>query len=219
MEYERTILELIERVKALEEKVDMILERQTGDKGFGARGGGDAANAREDRRKGDAGGESSSRENERGAAGGCEKGASETAGNGKCANETSGEEKHGEDSAGDENREDASDGMEDFRGAEEESGKGGNKKGGNGKGEKIGTAQIKAYIGSVVKSALDKGDEYIDLTANQIHKALGLTRRMPTVCNAMKQCMRECDEVLRKTASGYSSTFEVRYKKGNGANG
>ncbi|MBO4500908.1 MAG: hypothetical protein J5760_01600 [Clostridia bacterium] len=88
---------------------------------------------------------------------------------------------------------------------------------GKGKGEKVGTAQIKAYIGSVIKSAFDKGDEYIDLTANKIHKALGLTRRMPTVCNAMKQCMREYDEILRKTASGYSSTFEVRYKKDSGS--
>ena len=166
MEYERTILELIERVKALEEKVDMILERQNSERENCERKNDRGTDGNEDRRSGTAGGE-----NVRGAA----------EGNGKAEDGKDKDEK--------------------------------------GKGEKIGTAQIKAYIGSVVRSALDKGDEYIDITANQIHKALGLTRRMPTVCNAMKQCMRECDEVLRKTASGYSSTFEVRYKKDSGENG
>lgn len=119
MEYERTILELIERVKALEEKVEMLVEHIEGDP------------------------------------------------HGRVAD--------------------------------------------NGADEKIGTAQIREYIDSLLISARESGREYVDLTANQIHKALGLTRRMPTVCNAMKQCMREGDEVLRKTASGYSSTFEVRY--------
>ena len=205
MEYERTILELIERVKALEEKVDMILERQNSERENCERKNDRGTDGNEDRRSGTAGGE-----NVRGAA----------AGDGKGENETSGEKKRGE-TAGGETREDASDSGKNVRGAAEGNGKAedGKDKDEKGKGEKIGTAQIKAYIGSVVRSALDKGDEYIDITANQIHKALGLTRRMPTVCNAMKQCMRECDEVLRKTASGYSSTFEVRYKKDSGENG
>ncbi len=213
MEYERTILELIERVKILEEKVDMILERQNvtreGDAGVDARGkycdengGGDSPCCEIDRRKAD----------------GTGKGVNVKGKNGKVFFENAGEERGANGIVG-EARECVSDGGEDLGGTVGENEKTENGNAGKEKGEKIGTAQIKAYIGSVVKSALDKGDEYIDLTANQIHKALGLTRRMPTVCNAMKQCMRECDEVLRKTASGYSSTFEVRYKKDSGKNG
>ncbi len=88
----------------------------------------------------------------------------------------------------------------------------------SGKAAKVGTVQIKEYIYSLLSMAREQGKSYVEITSNQIHKALGLTRRMPTVCNAMKQCMRDGDEVIHKTASGYSSTFEIRYmieKKGH----
>lgn len=76
---------------------------------------------------------------------------------------------------------------------------------------KVGTAEIKEYINSLKKEALAMGKKFIILKANDIHKHLKLHSRMPAVCNAMKQCMRENDTILHMTASGFSSTFEVKY--------
>ena len=74
-----------------------------------------------------------------------------------------------------------------------------------------GTAEIKAYIEEKKSSAKKEGKPYVCLVANDIHKALHLSSRIPTVCNAMTQCMKDGDEVIRKTASGFSTTFEIKY--------
>ena len=74
-----------------------------------------------------------------------------------------------------------------------------------------GTAEIKAYIEEKKSSAKKEGKPYMCLVANDIHKALHLSSRIPTVCNAMTQCMKDGDEVIRKTASGFSTTFEIKY--------
>lgn len=37
------------------------------------------------------------------------------------------------------------------------------------------------------------------------------TSRYPMVCNAMRQCMKDGDQVIYETQSGYSSTLEIRY--------
>ena len=75
-----------------------------------------------------------------------------------------------------------------------------------------GTAEIKQYILELKQNAMKNGLSQIDLKANDIHKALELKSRMPAVCNAMKQCMKPGDTVLHETASGFSSTYEIRYK-------
>lgn len=74
-----------------------------------------------------------------------------------------------------------------------------------------GTAEIKKHIAEQKELALSNGSTYIDLKANDVHKALGLKSRMPAVCSAMKQCMKQGDIVLHETASGFSSTYCVRY--------
>ncbi len=74
-----------------------------------------------------------------------------------------------------------------------------------------GTADIKEYISSEKERAKADGKEYLVLTANEVHKKLKLKSRMPAVCNAMKQCMREGDTVLHETASGFSSTYSIKY--------
>ena len=74
-----------------------------------------------------------------------------------------------------------------------------------------GTSKIKEYIDSLKKEAALRGDAFVILKANDIHKSLNLKSRMPAVCNAMKQCMINGDEILHKTASGFSSTFEIKY--------
>ena len=48
--------------------------------------------------------------------------------------------------------------------------------------------------------------------AGDIHREKKLKSAMPMVCNAMRQCMGDFDEVLYETASGYSSTLKIEYK-------
>ena len=75
-----------------------------------------------------------------------------------------------------------------------------------------GTAEIKRYIMGLKRNASESGLSHLAVKANDVHKAMGLKSRMPAVCNAMKQCMKEGDLILHETASGFSSTFEVEYK-------
>lgn len=76
---------------------------------------------------------------------------------------------------------------------------------------KISTADIRDYIEQLKKQATKEGKCTLELRANEIHKALNLKSRFPMVCNAMRQCMNDGDEVLHETASGYSSSLEIRY--------
>ena len=78
-------------------------------------------------------------------------------------------------------------------------------------GEKVSTAQIKAYIANLLDQAKAGGQTYLVVVANDVHRALKLTSRIPSVCNAMKQMKQEGDVVLRETASGFSTTYTIRY--------
>lgn len=78
-------------------------------------------------------------------------------------------------------------------------------------GPKVSTADIRAYILSLISTARKQGDRFLVLKANDIHKAMHLKSRFPMVCNAMRQCMRDGDEVVFAPASGYSSTLEIKY--------
>ena len=71
--------------------------------------------------------------------------------------------------------------------------------------------EIISFIEEAKDKAKNAGKEYIDLVALDIQSALGLTNRAPSVCNAMRRCMTTEDEVLRKTKSMGSTTFTVRY--------
>ena len=70
----------------------------------------------------------------------------------------------------------------------------------------------KKYIGKLKNEAREKGLTYVNLKANDIHKAMGLKSRMPAVCNAMKQSMNPGDCVKHETTSGFSSTYEIQYR-------
>lgn len=77
--------------------------------------------------------------------------------------------------------------------------------------EKVTTFDIQQYIERRKRESADRGERYLVLKANEIHKALGLKSRFPMVCNAMRKCMNAGDEVIHETPSGYSSTLEIRY--------
>ena len=73
------------------------------------------------------------------------------------------------------------------------------------------TGDIRKHILDKITAAEMSGEESITLRASDIHRELKLKSRFPMVCNAMRQCMKESDEILFETASGYSSSLEIRY--------
>lgn len=77
--------------------------------------------------------------------------------------------------------------------------------------EKVTTADIRAYIEVQKSRAAEAGESSLELRASEIHKGMHLKMRFPMVCNAMRQCMSENDEIIHETASGYSSSLEIRY--------
>ncbi len=76
---------------------------------------------------------------------------------------------------------------------------------------KVSTGDIRDYIREQKRQCAQAGGTELVLKAGEIHKTLKLKNRLPMVCNAMRQCMEEGDAVLHETASGYSSTLEIRY--------
>ena len=72
--------------------------------------------------------------------------------------------------------------------------------------------EIREYIIACKMDAKKKGQTTSALRSGDIHKELNLKSRMPSVCNAMRQCMELGDKVLHTTPSGNSSTIEIEYK-------
>ena len=67
------------------------------------------------------------------------------------------------------------------------------------------------YIEELKKRAAEKENDNIVLRSGDIHKELGLTSRMPTVCAAMRKAMSDGDAILHQTPSGNSSTLLINY--------
>lgn len=76
---------------------------------------------------------------------------------------------------------------------------------------KVSTADIRKFIDGMINDAANRGENSITIKALDIHNAMCLTSRYPMVCNAMRQCMKDGDEVKFETQSGYSSTLEIMY--------
>ncbi len=79
---------------------------------------------------------------------------------------------------------------------------------------KVTTLDIQNYIEQLKRDAIENGETYLQIKANEIHRALHLKSRFPMVCNAMRKCMQVGDEVIHETPSGYSSTLEIKYALG-----
>ncbi len=77
---------------------------------------------------------------------------------------------------------------------------------------KISTGDIRDYIEECKNIARNNGEKVLVLVAGNIHREKKLKSAMPMVCNAMRQCMGDEDEVLYTTDSGYSSTLKIEYK-------
>ena len=76
---------------------------------------------------------------------------------------------------------------------------------------KVRTKDIREYIEAQRVDAKNRGEEFIILRASDLHRINRLRNGMPMVCNAMRQCMQENDEILHQTPSGYSSSLEIKY--------
>lgn len=76
---------------------------------------------------------------------------------------------------------------------------------------KVSTNQIRAYIEKILNEAKEAGFDYIDIISGDIHKRMNLKNKMPSVCSAMYQLVKEKDVILHKTPSGKSSTIKIRY--------
>lgn len=84
-------------------------------------------------------------------------------------------------------------------------------KAGEKKQKKVSTADIREYIVEKLEKKRKKGEEFFVLCARDIHKALPIKNSMPMVCNAMYAVMKEGDEVLEKSPSGYSASLTIKY--------
>lgn len=73
------------------------------------------------------------------------------------------------------------------------------------------TSEIRDHIRMKIEAAQKKGHDHIDLVSGSIHRELGLSNCMPSVCSAMRQVMGRNDSILRTTPSGNSSTIMIRY--------
>ena len=78
--------------------------------------------------------------------------------------------------------------------------------------QKLSTTQLaKNYIAKCKYEAKMRGEPFIDITANDIQKALGIQNRAPIACNAMMQSMKSNDIILVDTPSGASTTKKIRF--------
>ncbi len=76
----------------------------------------------------------------------------------------------------------------------------------------ITTSDICKYIKELKELAKEEGKSSLILISRDIHKQLNLKSRFPMVCNAMRQCMEENDNILFQPPKGNSSTLEIEYK-------
>ena len=81
-------------------------------------------------------------------------------------------------------------------------------------GNKVRTAEIRHFILETLVQHQRRGEPNCSLVSGEIHKAMGLSNKMPSVCSAMYQTMEAGDVVLHTTPSGKSSTIKICYQLG-----
>jgi len=75
------------------------------------------------------------------------------------------------------------------------------------------------FKGLILEKLENMEDRYIDLVSGDIHRELGgypgPDHRMPSCCNAMRELMKNDDEVLYSPKKGNGATLKIRYYKKN----
>ena len=82
---------------------------------------------------------------------------------------------------------------------------------------KVRTADIRHFILEILLQHQQRGEQSCTLVSGEIHRAMGLSNKMPSVCSAMYQTMEAGDVVLHTTPSGKSSTIKICYQLGKRA--
>lgn len=83
--------------------------------------------------------------------------------------------------------------------------------------EKVGMADILHFILDTLLQHQQRGEQSCTLVSGEIHKAMGLSNKMPSVCSAMYKAMGSGDVILHTTPSGKSSTIRICYQLGKRA--
>lgn len=73
-------------------------------------------------------------------------------------------------------------------------------------------SSIKDFIKGKILETTDSSRNNCTIKAGDIHKELNLHNRMPSVCSAMMQLMKENDEVIYSPPKGKGSRLEILYK-------
>ena len=84
-------------------------------------------------------------------------------------------------------------------------------------GNKVRTADIRHFILEILLQHQQRCEQSCTLVSGEIHRAMGLSNKMPSVCSAMYQTMEAGDVVLHTTPSGKSSTIKICYQLGKRA--
>lgn len=71
--------------------------------------------------------------------------------------------------------------------------------------------EVVGYIQRIFQAERAKGNKSVVLSSGDIHKELGLSHALPTVCHAMYDLKKASDRILHTTPSGLSSTIKIEY--------
>ena len=80
--------------------------------------------------------------------------------------------------------------------------------------KKVSVYMVKDYIETKLNDAKNEGLCSIRIKSGDIHKELGLSSRMPTVCNAMYKLQTSGDIIIERPPKGYGSRLIIEYHTG-----
>ncbi len=72
-------------------------------------------------------------------------------------------------------------------------------------------ADVVNFIKNILLSEREKGKSDCILISGEIAKQMGVSQRMPTICNAMRKIMGFRDEVIYQPPKGNGTTLKIRY--------
>lgn len=73
------------------------------------------------------------------------------------------------------------------------------------------TEEIRDHIRDLFDKAKESGQDYIDILAKDVEKAVSDDQHVPSVCSAMRSLMKDGDEILKSPPKGNGVTLLIRY--------
>lgn len=79
----------------------------------------------------------------------------------------------------------------------------------------VSTDDFRVELRAQLRRAQRQGRPHAEINAGELHRVIGSypgpSHRMPMCCEAMRQEMRHCDEVVFKPDGGKGASLTVRY--------